>query len=58
MFCTELTAVNLPDTLVSIGKNAFANCPQLTEVQLPGSVVSIGKEAFDQTTRIIRTRQQ
>ena len=38
--------VELPDTLETIGWNAFDSCRQLTDVELPSGVKSIGKEAF------------
>lgn len=45
---TTVTEVRLPDTLLSIGEAAFADCTSLTKVTpfLPASVVSIGNSAF------------
>jgi hypothetical protein len=43
-------ALNLPDTLTSIGANAFSDCSGLTSVTIPGSVTSIGNEAFSGCT--------
>ena len=42
---TRLT-VNLPDSMISIGKGAFLNCYTLFSVSIPASVTSIGENAF------------
>ncbi len=39
-------SVTIPDTVTSIGKNAFRNCNNLTSVTIPNSVTSIGEAAF------------
>ena len=39
-------ALQLPSTLVSIGKNAFYDCDGLTEIIVPDSVAEIGEWAF------------
>ena len=36
----------VPDTVTSIGEEAFATCNGLTSVTIPGSVASIGENAF------------
>lgn len=36
----------MPDTLVTIGKDAFAYCSEVTSVIIPSSVESIGEYAF------------
>ena len=43
---TKITSVTLPDSLKSIGENAFDYCTKLTSVTLPEGLVSIGNEAF------------
>ena len=43
---TALTAVTLPDSVVSIGKGAFSNDTALTSVHLGSGVASIGESAF------------
>ncbi len=51
----NLSHVDLPDSLTSIGDNAFHNCG-LTMVTIPDNVTTIGKEAFygcDGLTEII-----
>ena len=42
----NLTYVNLPDTLTSIGNYAFYGCTSLAEITLPAGVTSIGSNAF------------
>ncbi len=42
-----MTELHLPDTLKSIGREAFFLCVNLKEVTIPGSVEKIGIAAFD-----------
>lgn len=44
--CDNLTSVNLPNSVTSIGDHAFFGCDNLTSVNLPNSVTSIGDHAF------------
>ncbi len=41
-----LTAVTIPEGIVSIGRYAFANCPNLESVTIADSVISIEEYAF------------
>ena len=43
--CSELTSVTLPNTITTIGRNAFYNS-SLTSITLPDSLMSIGNSAF------------
>lgn len=45
---TSLKSIILPQTLQSIGNNAFYNCDGLTNLIVPNSVNSIGNFAFQQ----------
>ncbi len=44
--CTNLEKITLPDTIMSIGDDAFWFCSSLTNVVIPDSVTSIGEAAF------------
>ena len=44
--CTNLTTIILPETIKSIGDNAFYHCTGLNSIVLPESVISIGQWAF------------
>ncbi|MBO4999180.1 MAG: leucine-rich repeat domain-containing protein [Lachnospira sp.] len=46
MWCDNLTSIELPEGLVSIGRNAFACCQNLTDITIPESVTEIGGSAF------------
>lgn len=43
---SELKTVTLPDTVTTIGTNAFANCTSLEAIFIPASVTSIERRAF------------
>lgn len=47
--CTNQAAkwgVNIPNTVINIGRNSFAGCIDLKEILIPNSVKTIGRGAF------------
>ena len=44
--CTDLTSINIPESVISIGDGEFSNCTDLTSINIPESVISIGDYAF------------
>lgn len=45
-FGVDARTFTLPDTLTSIGNNAFNSCRNLTDICIPANVVNLGKSAF------------
>lgn len=45
--CSNLTTIEIPDSVTSIGTYAFMNCTDLTSIVIPDSVTSIGGSAFE-----------
>lgn len=45
-WCTNLTSVTLPESLLGIDSQAFARCENLTSIVIPDSVTYIGDTAF------------
>ena len=45
-YCSSLTSVTIPNSVTSIGSDAFAGCG-LTSITIPNSVTSIGSDAFE-----------
>ena len=43
---SKITSVNIPNSVISIGYQAFQGCTQLTRITIPNSVTSIGEQAF------------
>jgi hypothetical protein len=43
----EITELVIPDSVTTIGANAFGSCDLLTSVVIPDSVITIGDSAFD-----------
>ena len=44
--CSGLTSITIPNSVTSIGNDAFQWCSGLTSVTIPNSVTSIGSSAF------------
>ena len=51
-YYNKLWSVSFPETLTTIGNNAFAKCPNLRSVELPETVTTIGKGAFASCQRL------
>ena len=45
-----LTSITIPDSVTSIGKDAFYGCTNLTNIDIPNSITSIGRYAFENCT--------
>lgn len=48
-----MTAISIPNSVKSIGLQAFINCPGLTYVFVPNSVISIGSFAFSECSGLV-----
>lgn len=49
---TNVEMVLLPDTILNIDDNAFANCEQLISINIPENVTTINSAAFKQCTQV------
>jgi hypothetical protein len=48
-----LTSVLIPNSVISIGRDAFRNCRNLTSIVIPNSVMTIGSSAFSDCQSLI-----
>ena len=46
-YCSNLIAVNIPNTVKTIGKEAFCGCTGLKSVEIPNGVTIIEEEVFE-----------
>lgn len=49
MGCTDITSIEVPNSVTEIGDYAFNGCTNLFSIKIPLSVVSIGHDAFSGT---------
>ena len=45
-YCSGLTSITIPNSVISIESYAFTNCIGLTSIIIPNSVTSIGNSVF------------
>ena len=50
--CENISTVNLPDGITTIGKEAFADCAGLSVITLPVTVTGIGDDAFNECKKL------
>lgn len=50
--CTDLTAIDIPDSVTEISEGAFSGCSALDEVELSDNVKTLGDQAFSGCTAI------
>ena len=48
--CTDLTSIELPNSIITIGYRAFIGCTNLTSINIPNSVTTIEELAFNGCT--------
>ncbi len=49
-----IVSVDLPNSIISIGHNAFENCNNLERINIPDSVISIGSDTFQGCNSLTR----
>ena len=50
--CTNLTSIEIPNSVINIGSYAFNYCYSLTSIEIPNSVINIGNYAFESCDRL------
>ncbi len=50
--CTSLTSITIPDSVTSIGEDAFSGCTSLIAITIPDSVTSIEEDTFYNCTSL------
>ena len=52
--CESLKSIHIPDSVTSIGDEAFFGCDSLESIEVPKSITHIGRNAFPVDAKIIR----
>lgn len=52
-FCTDITSIIIPKSVISIGESSFQACNKLKNITIPEKVASIGQYAFTGCTSIV-----
>ncbi len=55
--CTSLASVTIPDSVTTIGNNAFRECTSLTSVTIPDSL-TMGYGVFYGCTNLVMTARR
>ena len=56
-YCVNMTSVkNIPDTVKTIGADAFRQCRNITSIDLPSSIRNIGERAFRECNELATVR--
>ena len=50
--CAQLTTIELPSRIETLGYNCFQNCTDLTEIKLPTNLQTIGAASFENCKRL------
>jgi hypothetical protein len=51
-YCSNLTSIKMPDSIVEIGDFSFTYCTSLASITMPDNVLSIGASAFDSCSNL------
>ena len=52
-YCSGLTSITIPNSVISIEYNAFSYCSNLTSITIPASVTNIGESAFQECSNMV-----
>ncbi len=52
LMSTRIKSVNIPESVISIGRGAFADCKSLTSLTVPATVTTLGSHTFDGCTAL------
>ena len=46
-YCENLTSIEIPNSVTSIGAGTFEHCENLTSIKIPNGIKNIGDYAFE-----------